>query len=260
MTRRFALTVLAVALPALGCASTGTAGSASRANNANVVDIHAETLAAGKALLTRSAEYINGGNAPATTLDGDYTITLSTGGQTMSVGQQVTIQLPDKLRQTVKTPVGDRTIVINGSRGMVLAGGRTQPAPESEIAKKVEDLNRELLVIAGRVDDAAAVAAGTDEVDGRACTVVVVTLDGTETVLCVDDNGKIVSQTYPGKHPMQGTPGEIQVVYSDYRDVGGYNLPHKLVMNFDGQEFATVSTNSIAVNTDLDASMFEIAE
>lgn len=229
-------------------------------SSAPEIILNAETLSAGKALLTRVAEYINGGNAPATALDGDYTLALSMGGRTMSVSQQVTIRLPDKLRQTVKTPMGPRTIVINGSRGMLLAGGRTQPVPDDEIARKLEDLNREILVMAGRVDDAEAVAGGTDEVDGRACTIVTVTLDGVKTVLCVDDRGEIVSQTYQGKHPMQGTPGEIVVIYSDYRDADGYNLPHKRVLSFDGQEFATVSTNSIVVNSDLDASTFEIAE
>jgi len=219
-----------------------------------------EALAAGKSLLTLSAEHMNNGNAPATSLDGDYTIAFDIGGRAMSVGQQITIQLPDKLRQTVKTPMGDQTIVINGSRGMVLAGGQTQPAPGTEIAKQLEDLNREPLFLAARADQTEAVAGGTEEVDGRTCTVVAVTLDGVESVLCVDGSGEIVSQTYQGRHPMQGTPGEIMVVYSDYRDAGGYNLPHKRVLTFDGQEFATVSTNSVAVNSDLDASTFEITE
>ncbi len=221
---------------------------------------NAETLAAGKALLTRSAEHMNNGNVPATSVDGDFTIALSMGGQTMSLGQQVTIQLPDKLRQTFKTPMGDQTVVINGDRGMVLAGGQKQPISEDESSRMLDDLNRDLLLTVSRVDEVEAIAGGTDTVDGETCTVVAVTLSGTESVLCIAEDGKIMSQTYQGVHPLQRTPGEIMVVYSDYRDVGGYILPHKRVLNFDGQPLATVSTNSIAIDSDLDAATFEITE
>ena len=221
---------------------------------------NAETLAAGKALLSRSAERINSGNTPATSIDGDYSIAFDMGGQTMSLGQQVTIQLPDKLRQTFKTPMGDQTVVINGNRGIVLAGGQTQPVPESEIARTFQDVNRDLLLMAARIDEAEAVAGEADTVEGTACTLVAFTLNGAESVLCIDEDGKIVSQTYQGRHPLRGTPGEIMMIYSDYREVGGYLLPHKRVMRFDGDELAIVSTNSIAINSDLDPSTFEITE
>jgi hypothetical protein len=221
---------------------------------------NAETLAAGKALLSRSAAHMNSGTVPATSVDGDYTIELSMGGQTISLGQQTTIQLPDKLRQTFKTPMGDQTVVINGNRGMVLAGGQRQPISEDESSRMLEDLNRDLLLTVSRIDEVEAIAGGTDTVDGETCTIVAITLGGTESVLCIEENGRIVSQTYQGVHPMQRTPGEITVVYSDYRDIGGYVLPHKRVLNFDGQPLATVSTKSIAVNSDLDATTFEIAE
>ena len=230
------------------------------ASSGPIIARSAETLAAGKALLIRSGQHMNDANAAATSVEGDYTIALSMGGQTMSLGQQVTIQLPDKLRQTFKTPMGDQTVVINGNRGTVLAGGQKQPIPESETSRMLEDLNRDLLLMVSRVDEIEATAGGTDTVDGTTCTVVAVTLSGTESVLCIEENGNVVSQTYQGTHPMQGTPGEIMVVYSDYRDVGGYLLPHERVLKFDGQPLATVSTNSVAVNSDLDAATFEITE
>jgi hypothetical protein len=193
-------------------------------------------------------------------MDGDYTIALNMGGQTMSLGQQITIEMPDKIRQVFKTPMGEQIVLINGDRGMVMAGGQKQPFPESQVADQLQELNRELLFLVGHAHDAEAVAGGREEVDGSPCTVVSVGFEGIESVLCVEDNGKILSQTYQGEHPMQRTPGEIIVVYSDYRDVSGYNLPHKRLMNFDGQEFATIATNAIAVNPELDPSTFEISE
>jgi len=220
----------------------------------------AKSLAAGKTLLIRSREHMTGGNTAATSVEADFTIELSMGGQTLSVGQQVTIQLPDKLRQTFKTPMGDQTVVINGSRGTVLAGGQKQLLPESEAARMLEDLNRDVLLMVSRVDEVEAIAGGTDTVGGETCTVVAVTINGTESVLCIGEGGKVMSQTYQGRHPMQRTPGEIKVVYSDYRDVGGYLVPHERVLEFDGQALATVATNTIAINSKLDAATFEITE
>lgn len=220
----------------------------------------AESLAAGQALLTLSGQHMNNANAPATSVDVDYTVELDMGGQKMVLGQQVAIQLPDKLRQTFKTPAGEQTVVVNGSRGMVLAGGQKQLMPESEATRMLADLNRDLLLMVARVSEVEAIAGGMETVDGKQCTTVAVTLNAVESILCIEDGGRIMSQTYQGTHPFRRTPGEMTVVYSEYRDVDGYLVPHERVLQFDGDALATISTNSIAINSDLDAATFEVTE
>ncbi len=219
-----------------------------------------QALAAGKALLARSAERLHGGNAPARSIDVDYSISFNMGGQTMALGQEVAIQLPDKVRQTFKTPMGEQTVVINGGRGMVSAGGNTQAVSEDDINRTFGEIGRDLLLITGRIDEAEAVAGESSEVDGTPCTLVAYSIGATEAMLCIGDDGAIVSQTYQGRHPFRGTPGEIVMLYSDYREAGGYVLPHTRVMRFDGDELATISTESISINSDIDPATFEITE
>ena len=105
-----------------------------------------------------------------------------------------------------------------------------------------------------------AVAGETAEVDGQVCTVLSVSLNDVESTLCLDEDGRVLSQTYQGAHPLQRTPGELRVVYSDYRDVGGYSLPHLQILHFDGEVVATISTNAITVNPEFEESLFEIAD
>jgi hypothetical protein len=220
----------------------------------------AETLAAGKALFARAADRIRGGRPAVTSLEGDYTLALNMGGQTMSIGQKVAIRLPDKVRQTVNTPMGAQSVVINGTRGMASAGGQSQGVPQDDVADELEDLKRELVFLASRVDDVDAVAGDATEVDDRACTLVATSLDNVESVLCIAQDGAVLSQSYQGTHPFQGTPGEVTVIFSDYRDAGGYSIPHKRLLKFDGQTVVTLTANSIALNPEIDDSTFELPD
>ena len=221
---------------------------------------NAESLAAGASLLARSAGAINGTSGPARTVTADYTVALTMGGQTMSLGRTVSIEFPDKLRRMIKSPRGEQTILINGNRGVRIMGDRSQPVPERAVAEELSDLNRELLVLAAHHETVEAVAGETAEVDGQVCTVLSVSLNDVESTLCLDEDGRVLSQTYQGAHPLQRTPGELRVVYSDYRDVGGYSLPHLQILHFDGEVVATISTNAITVNPEFEESIFEIAD
>jgi len=221
----------------------------------------AANLAAGTALFARMVDGLTESMADQlASLTADYTIAFNMGGQEISLGQVTSLVLPDKLHQTMKTPMGDQMIVLNGDEGFVSAGGTVQPMPKSMIEDQMKDLGRDLLVLVNAVDspDLETVAAGEDEVDGTSCEIVAVTFMGNESRLCVAADGTVVRQTYQGKHPMQQTPGMLEVRYSEYSDVAGHLIPHKQVMTFEGQPLATITLNSIELNPELDQSLFDI--
>jgi hypothetical protein len=151
-------------------------------------------------------------------------------------------------------------VVLNGSRGVMRAGGQSQPVPATMVEEGLQDLSRELLVLASHRDSPKieAVAAGKADVDGRSCDVVVVSYGGTESRLCVDETGKVLKQTYNGKHPVNQTPALVEVLFSEYGDVDGRLVPHKQVISYDGQELMTVTLNSMQINPELDSAQFEV--
>jgi hypothetical protein len=220
----------------------------------------AATLEAGGELFERFVGAVGRGQEPVETVQADYSVEMSMGGQTMSLGQNVVLQMPDRLLQTISFMGQEQTVVINGDKGYVLADGQKRAFQGEQATEELEDLNRDLLVLVSRAGDVEAVAAGQEEVDGGICDVVAVTLEGIESRLCIDADGMVVRQSYQGKHPMQQTPGRMEVTYSDYREVGGRMVPHMQVMTFDGQALATISVNSIEINAELDGSLFELGD
>ncbi len=70
----------------------------------------------------------------------------------------------------------------------------------------------------------------------------------------------MLKQSYRGKHPMQGTPGTIEILFQEYDEIEGRQIPRKRVMTFEGQELATITLLEIQFNPELDPSLFEIPE
>jgi predicted Zn-dependent peptidase len=227
------------------------------------VEKTASSVDAGGRLLTRMASKLTGGAAePVRSGKSSQTMEISMGGQTMSLGQEVSFELPDKIRQAVNTPMGEQVVVLSGAEGVVLAGGQSQSIPPERVTEGLRSLGRDLLVLAGNVDspELEAVAAGSDEVDGASCEIVSVTFRDSETRLCVDDQGIVLKQSYRGNHPFQGTPGLLEVLFSDYAEFDGRLVPRTQIMSFDGQALATVTIDSMEINPKLDASLFELPE
>ena len=77
---------------------------------------------------------------------------------------------------------------------------------------------------------------------------IAVTLMGAESRLCVDGDGNIVRQIYQGRHPMQQTPGTLELAFSDFTDMDGAQVPKSQVMYFDGQEIAKMTLESFSMN------------
>jgi len=185
-------------------------------------------------------------------------VTLSMGGQQMQLGQEIAYALPDKVRSTFKTPMGDQVMVVDGDQGFVVAGGQTRDLPPERIADLMKTLERNLMVLTRYAGDPGleALAGGTEKVDGQSCTLVQVAYNDLDSQLCIDDAGHVIKQSYQGKHPLQGTPGLIEVVFEDYSDVAGHMVPHTQIMSFDGQQIATLKLESLDVNPQIDPATF----
>jgi predicted Zn-dependent peptidase len=189
-----------------------------------------------------------------------YEMTLNMGPRSMNMGQTVSFVLPDKLRQVVTTPDGNQIIVFNGDAGYYSANGVNRPVPRERVVDGLRSMGRDLLVLASNLGhpDLQAVAVGREDVGGTPCDVVSVTFLGAESRLYVDAEGRVVKQSYQGKHPLQGTPGLVEVRYGDHGEVAGRVMPLSHVMSFEGVELAAVTLADAEINPGLDLSQFEI--
>ena len=222
------------------------------------VERTAANLEAGAALLDAMAEtLLNGVSERVETLTAKYDLVIEMQGQSMSLGQTVDYVLPNMMRQTVRTPMGDQIVVFNAGRGFISTGGQKQPLPSDRVNEGLRALGRDLLVLSSHrgSPEMEGVAAGTDDVGGSPCRVVAVSYLDAESRLFIDEQGKVLKQTYQGKHPFQGTPGLMEVVFSDYGEIGGRLVPRKQVVSFDGKELANMTLDTMEINPELDLRM-----
>ncbi|HEX6850796.1 MAG TPA: insulinase family protein [Candidatus Polarisedimenticolaceae bacterium] len=215
------------------------------------------TAAAGKQVLARAAAALGGKDATSVkAIRAKTKRTINFGGQKIQLGQTLLLAFPDRMHVTIQSPMGEQTIVVAEDASFMTSGGQVRDLPPPAVEKAKKDLAHDLRSIVRYAGDAEAVGAGKEDVDGVACDVVSVTLRGVESRLWVASDGKVLRQTYQGETP-QGAPGAYDVRFSDYRDVGGRQVPHKQVVTIDGQEFATYDLESFEVDPVVDAAAFQ---
>lgn len=218
------------------------------------------TAAAGKQVLARAAAALGGKDAASVkAIRAKTRMTLNMGGQSMQLGQTMLLVFPDRLRATVQSPMGEQTIVLGEGSAFVAAGGQMQDLPAPAAEKMRKDLGHDLRSIVRYASEPGteAVGAGKEDFSGVPCDVVAVTLRGVESRLWVAADGKVLKQTYQGEHPVTRAPGPIEVWFSDYRDMGGRQVPHKQSVRVDGQEVLTYDLETFEVDPAVDAAAFQ---
>ena len=56
---------------------------------------------------------------------------------------------------------------------------------------------------------------------------------------------------------MLGAPGEIEEIYSDYREAGGLKLPFKILLNRSGKKFGEQTITEIKINPGVEESAYK---
>jgi predicted Zn-dependent peptidase len=219
----------------------------------------AGSAAAGKEVLGRLVKTVGGADPKGVTaLRSVQSVALSAGGMAITVKQTEVKAFPDRMRQTMQTPMGEQTVILAGDTGAAITAGVTQPLPADKVAEAKKEAFHDLSFLAQVAGEVDAAAAGSETVEGMACDVVSVTYQGAESRLCVTQDGKALKQSFTGENPLSGAPGRIEVTYADWREVSGRQFPFKQTITIDGQPLATVTVETIEVNPALDPALFEV--
>ena len=185
-------------------------------------------------------------------------VEVSMQGQSMALEQEFTLLLPDSIYVALRMPMGEQTMMVSEGRGIQTMGAQSRDMPADQVERQLADLGRNLLYIARYSDpsEVEAIAGGAGEVDGTSCRWVEVSYDEATSRLCVAANGQVLKQTYQSAHPFTGAPGSFEVVYSDYREVDGFLVPHLQTTAIDGEAFATTTRQSVEINPEVDSALF----
>jgi hypothetical protein len=192
--------------------------------------------------LARLATLIFGGPRTVESVRVVYFTTLHSAADAGEIEQRISYVFPDTVRQEVDTPMGEQSIVLDAEGGFLEAGERRMPLDAEAVAQARRQLARDLITLAAHVGDPqlASTSAGSETIDDRPCERVEIAYLGATSRLWIDADGRVLRQTFQGRHPLSGETGEFTVRYEDYVENGGLVLPRRQVLSFGGQELVTI--------------------
>lgn len=166
---------------------------------------------------------------------------------------------PDKFRMEIQ---GVFTIVLNGDKGWINAGGEIKEMAKEQLAQQRNDHRAGWISTLVPLKDKAFQLKNLDDakVDGKSARVVQVSRKGYPTVkLFFDSKSNLLV-----KNEYRSTAAEMkfkevtmETYFSDYRDAGGVKHAHKVVLKRDGKLFVEAEMSEVKAFEKLDAKTFE---
>lgn len=219
-----------------------------------------QELKEGEEWLRKSAKACGGADAfgKVSAIRTEGTVALKTPQGEMNLQTSTIEILPEKMAQTIKTPMGEQTIVVTDGSGWVTAMGKSQALPASQVEDATKSLRRELVWLLGQARQPAfkVAAHGREDFEGEpALRLDVFVADGNQFTLYLDPDSALPRGMRYSGSTMAG-PGEITESYSDYREYGGLKLPARTVQKSGPME-TTSETTSVEVNGKVDPEVFK---
>ncbi len=176
----------------------------------------------------------------------------NTGGADVAV--EISAKAPNQRMQIVHAPDGDNVKTFDGRKAWVAEGWRPLPLMELT-AGNLEGARIEALTsFPATIKDAfTGWQVGSTTIDDKPVQVLQGRSGAQPVNFYFDEAGLLVRNVRWNRTPVGTVP--TQVDYSDYRDVAGVKMPHKIVITWtDGQN--TIALNQIQPNVAIDAARF----
>jgi hypothetical protein len=166
---------------------------------------------------------------------------------------------PDRFRMEIENFF---TLIYNGEKGWIKAGGDTKEMTPEEHATQKHDHQAGWIAHLVPLKDKAftLTALGESKVDNNPAVAVKVTRKGYPEVKLYFDKKThlLVKSTWRTKAPeMQYKEVDAEMYYSNYKEVQGAKVPMKLVMKRDGKVFVEAEVQDMKVVDKLDSSLFD---
>ncbi len=224
-----------------------------------------DDVAMGKELLMRSAEAMGGLDAlaavQAVRVTAEVTVVRPMGE--MVIGVESLVAFPDKMKTTMKTPMGQIDMTMTGDKAWVVDPmGNTQPLPDQQRDSMREELWRNLVYLYNRMDAEGLTVqhTGQEEIEGRTAEALLITPPGLNPFRLYLDAETMLPLKKAGQSMSQQGPVEAESTMSDYRKVGGIKLPFNESMKQNGNPSGESVTQTIEINPEISADVFAAPE
>lgn len=219
----------------------------------------AASNAEGKALLAKVIEAAGGEPKLKSIKALRRKATLQLKAQGVSIDSDSVLVAPDKVRTVLTTPQGEMVMVASSKDSFMSFGPMgVRPMPASQKEDSLNGLQRELWFIAQHADDPqyTFTASGKEKVDGVDAAILEIRTGGQQLRWYIDPaNGHVVRAEFQG-NSAQGPSTQV-VDLSDWKAVGGLNLPFHSEVTSNGAPTASVTITSVEINPSVDPKLFE---
>lgn len=180
----------------------------------------------------------------------------------MEIGVVVYQVYPGKLRQNMTTAQGDLSFVYDGEAGYIVAPLGAQPLPP-ELSRSLKDaVFRDIIPLFIHLveSDVLVQFAGNAEIDDESASILLVKQPSGETLKVYISNETHYVVKYAFRESEQGVTVNKERYYSDYREISGVKVPHRVDEYVNGILTSQSTTTSVELNIEVDESLFEISD
>jgi zinc protease len=207
------------------------------------------SLAKGKALLARVQQALGGADKLATVKDLQFhaNVEVFTPGASMKVKQTNSFIVPSTVRQDNELPFLKQSVYTDGTSGWISGMQGIQNLTPTVLKQIHGEAFRQIASLA--LSDRDADRTVNQVSDG---VLEIASKDGDSVRITVDEKTGL-----PAKLAYQQSPAEggtaVEEIFSDWRDVGGLQLPFQWSVMQSGKKFAAVTIQDYKINSGLTA-------
>lgn len=225
------------------------------------MEITAEMLSMGKEMMMKAVNACGGVDnfKKVNSTKTVSTMTLFTPQGEFAINAESINAFPDKSRDVMNTPMGAMISVRNGNDVWVKQGPQVVTGGDEELTDQKKDIFRNMIVTFQHLNDSDYQFAylGSDELNGTLVEMIQVqSPDGVMKYKLMLDamTFKPVARMYFG-NTMMG-PANLTAFLSDYKKVGGVEVPHEIKIESDGNPMASIAIKEFSINVPLEDGMF----
>jgi len=224
-----------------------------------------QAIARGKQLLSQARDSV-GGLERLRQLK-DYTmaseLTLTTPQGQFSMQTETTVNLQGRMLSRMTTPMGEISQGYDGQTAWMRTPQGVREVPSSQRGEVENSFFRETMRLLRDFESAGVIvqALGEQELQGKKVQAVAIREDARkfQVKLYVDpDTNLPAGKSYTAA--LMGAPGEIQEVYSEWRETGGLKWPARTQLYRDGQKIGESLVREVKVNPGLPDSAYRKPE
>jgi zinc protease len=171
-----------------------------------------------------------------------------------SMKTESTVRLAGKLLTKMTTPVGEILQGFDGKTAWMKTPQGTQDLPDSQREEMESNIFRNTFSLFQNFESNAVKvqALGSATVDGQAVDSVAIIdpAHNRQVQLLIDSKTHLpLKKIYTAS--LMGAPGEVEEVYSDYREISGLKIPFKVILNQNGKKLGEQTTTEVKINPGL---------